>query len=155
MADDRRAGIVAGAILVALGLALLAGRFVPGFAGELVVLGLGGAFLALYFYTRQYGLLVPGGVLTGLGLGIVAQRTFGPQSVTIGLGIGFVLVWVFDRLYTRASNWWPLVPGGILTAAGLAAAVPSLGRYADVLWPLVLLVVGAVLIVMALRGRHA
>ena len=35
--------------------------------------GATGLFIAAYFSQREYGLLVPGGVLTGLGLGLLAE----------------------------------------------------------------------------------
>ena len=155
MERDERAAIIPGVILVCLGLALLAAQFVPGIGGETVVFGLGLAFLAIYFYMREFGFLVPAGVLTGLGLGLIAKRTIGGGAAVLGLGLGFVAIWVLDRLYTRASNFWPLIPGGILLVVGLGTTVPSLGAVVGRLWPLGLVILGVVFVVLALRGRGA
>lgn len=156
MADDRRGAIVPGVILVALGLALLAAQFVPGLGGEVVLLGLGAAFLAVGFYQRAYGLLIPGCILTGLGTGIAAGDALGGELVVVGLGLGFIAIWVIDRLYTRASNWWPLIPGGILLTVGIAIALPDIAPVVVRLWPIVLIVIGVALVAVALgRGRGA
>lgn len=156
MADRKDGRIIPGVILVVLGLALLAAQWIPGLGGEVVVLGLGIAFLALYFYTRTYGFLVPGGVLTGLGLGIVAESRLqlgGAEPVVLGLGLGFLLIAVLDAAFTRFSNWWPLIPGLILVLIGLAPAFPQFGPVLEKLWPLALVIVGLVLVVLALTRR--
>lgn len=148
--------IIPGVILVVLGLALLAAQFVPGLGGEVVLPALGVAFLALYFYTRTYGFLVPGCILTGLGVGVLAERTVhlgGIEPVVLGLGFGFLAIAAVDAVYTRFSNWWPLIPGGILVAVAVAPAFPQLAPIAGKLWPLVLVIVGLALVVAALARK--
>lgn len=142
--------VVAGAVLVVIGVALLATTAL-GLGGELVVALIGICLLAAYAVTRRYGLLVPGGILTGLGLGIAlevpATRGFAP---VLGLGLGFLAIYVVDRLATgAAARWWPLVPGGVLLAVGAADARQAGGPIGDVArwWPLLLVIAGALLLV--------
>ncbi len=59
---------------------------------------------------------------------------------TIGLGAGFVAIYVIDILYRGRSHWWPLIPGAILIVAGVASG--SLEHLISVGWPLVLIVIG-------------
>jgi hypothetical protein len=111
-----------------------------------VVPGLGLAFLAAYVPTRRSGLLIPAGILTGLGIGLVISARGGPEAAAaIGLGLGFVSVTAIDAILGDGRvTWWPLIPGGILMAAGTAQLVesPDLGIY---LAPGAVIVVGLVL----------
>lgn len=159
MADRRNPQIVGGVILVVLGVALLIAQLVPGLGGEVVLPAIGVAFLVAYFYMRQYGFLVPGGILTGLGIGVVLQNRVqlgGVEIVVLGLGLGFLLIWVLDAVYTRFSNWWPLIPGTILVAVAVAPAIPQLGDLVERLWPVLLIAAGIALVIAALarRGRE-
>ena len=67
--DWENRGVIAGIILIALGLLFLAAQFFEGVGDAVVLLLIGGAFIYGYFSRQQYGLLIPGGILTGLGLG--------------------------------------------------------------------------------------
>jgi hypothetical protein len=154
MADDRRKAIIPGAILILLGAILLAAEFLPGLGLEdFAVLAIGIVFLVAFLLQRQYGFLVPAGILTGLGLGIVAEQWFGGDLTVLGLGLGFIAIWVLDRLVTRASTWWPLIPGGILVVVGITAAFPWLAPLVGRLWPVAIVAVGVVLVVLALARR--
>jgi len=117
--------------------------------GGIVVLSIGLGLLAAFTYTRHYGYLVPGGILTGLGGGIALQDTFtwtGDTSggvIVLGLGLGFVSIWVIGQLVNvQRALWWPLVPGGILAIVGCALLVG--GDAVRVLdwWGLVLIAIG-------------
>lgn len=159
---QNRGGVVGGIILVMLGLALLALQFTD-LGGGVVVGAIGIAFLIAYFVYRQYGLLVPGGIMTGLGLGILAQDVnlgLGDGTVVLGLGLGFISISVLDALYTRQldfarGGFWPLIPGGILTVVGITTSVQGIERYADYIRPFALIAVGAFLIYRAAAGRSA
>lgn len=140
---------VAGVILIAIGCVIAAVTWF-GAGGEIAVLVIGLVFLVVYAVSRTYGFLIPGGIMTGLGLGILAQPLF-PSGydgapVLIGLGAGFVAIYVVDELVTRKVNrWWPLVPGlglltiGTLIAAGAYGALDVVGTYAV---PVLLIVLG-------------
>lgn len=140
MSSDR----ILGFALIGIGLVLLLGTLLD-VGGEIVpgLIGLG--FLAAYVRTRNYGFLVPGGILTGLGAGLVlASQGVAGEVVPLGLGLGFLAIAVVSRLTGGdwPGWWWPLIPGGILTAVGTGGLAESwdLGRYVV---PAILIVVGA------------
>src|SRR5215212_9197924 len=106
-------------ILIALGLWFFLG---PSFSlgailGSSVVLVIGLVFLYVYFNQgRNFGFLVPGAILTGLGAGIVAEAlTSSSGWVPLGLGLGFCAIWFLYR-----QHWWALIPGGIIALSGLS-----------------------------------
>src|SRR3972149_9803950 len=88
---DRR--VVAGLVLIALGLRFLLFQQVGG-GGEAVVAVIGLVLFAGYAYTRNYGFLVPGGIMTGLGIGIIlaARNPGGGSAGLLGLGLGFLSI---------------------------------------------------------------
>lgn len=148
-----------GAILIALG-ALFFVVQLTDVGEEAVVAVIGGAFLVAYAFTRQYGFLVPGGIMTGLGVGIVLQNEATPEAggvVVIGLGVGFLLIYAIDLLVRQgAALWWPIIPGGILTAIGVlieADQVQILNQL-EWAWPLILIAIGVIVLFMQVRRRE-
>lgn len=134
-----------------IGLVLLIAQQTDLGAWALLFLGIG--FLGMFFWGRHYGWLVPGGILTGLGTGIVMASALQnvPDNYEAALflvpfGLGFILIWVLDRLFTRVSNWWPLIPGGIMVLVGVAVGIGGVAL--DVLgfvgkwWPAILILIG-------------
>lgn len=116
----------------------------PGF-GDIVLLLLGGVFLYAYFTTKaayRLGFLIPGSILTGLGVGVLLENApifgnlFGGGIVPLFLGLGFGLIWFLER-----KHWWALIPGGVLVLAGLSSVL-QIGA----LWPIVLIVLGVYLL---------
>jgi hypothetical protein len=119
-----------------------------------IVLAIGLGFVGAFLYTRQYGYLVPGGILSGLGAGIavsegVTWTTSEGQggAVVLGLGLGFVAIWVIGAIMRTATNHiWPLIPGGILAVVGSALLI---GREAvDLLdyWGIAVIAIGLLLV---------
>jgi hypothetical protein len=134
---------LAGALLVAIGVALLIINL-TGVGGVAVVLLGGLAFLATHLATRAYGFLVPGGILTGFGAALVAEDLGLVADVgLIGLGGGFLLI-PLVQLVTGAEReggwWWPLVPGGILVTLGAIEFVQ--GDAAGLILPGILIILG-------------
>lgn len=126
--------------------------------GEAIVLVIGAGLLVAYAFTRLYGFLVPGSIMTGLGLGIlwVTQAADDGGAVLIGLGLGFAMIALADWVFKHTPvPWWPLIPGGILATIGVLVETGSRGRLADLtwIWPIVLIVVGAILVVVQLSRR--
>jgi len=126
-APETRNRLVGGAALLGIGLLVLASQVLRDEAiARYVPLALGAIFLVAGVLTRHGGLLVPGGILTrlGVGVGIVAQPLAATSELTTGavvllsLGGGFVLVTVSCLLVCRELTWWPLIPGGILALTG-------------------------------------
>ena len=144
---------LAGVLLVALGVAqLVSVRTSSG--GELVVALGGAAFLAAFLATRAYGFLVPGGILTGVGIALLLPDRGLPVAVLqLGLAGGFLAIPLL-QLITRAPRergwWWPLLPAGILGALGGVALVDDdLFTYG---FPGLLVVAGIVAVASGARG---
>lgn len=150
----RRSSSATGLVLIVIGLVLY---FLQGTTQGNVVafLLVGGIFIAAFLSEREYGYLVPGGVLTGLGVGLLIEDwslLSVAQPVPFGLGCGFLLVYALDRLFTRASNWWPLIPGGILVLVGIGAQRGVVRWLFREGWPLALVAVGLFLVLRGLFG---
>ena len=150
---NRRSQVAAGAALIVIGIVALALQYLDGPGRAVILLLAGGSFIAAYFYSDIYGLLIPGGVLTGLGLGSLGEwrevAVRDPNAV--GLGIGFIAIYVVERLYRRRAHWWPLIPGILLVGSGLGARFGDVGH---ILWrwaPAILVLLGVVLVVRAIR----
>jgi len=141
---------VIGIVLIALGVLFLVGqRLAIGGEGVVAVIGL--AFLTAYAFTRNYGFLVPGGIMSGLGIGIIYETLLDANGapVLLGLGLGFITIYVISRLQGRMSaDWWPLIPGGILTTVGLFLAADQTGLLGTIgrWWPAALIIIGVFLI---------
>jgi hypothetical protein len=150
---------LAGVILVVLGLLLLAGTLL-GVGGEAVPLAIGVVFLVAYAARRTYGFLIPGGILTGLGAGIVAQdRLNGGHGgeVVLGLGLGFLAIYAIDSVVVGrlSPRLWPLIPGGILTVVGLLSELQgtALQDWINRFWPILLIVAGVALLARTVWSR--
>jgi len=135
--------IIPGLILIALGIAFLLMQYFE-FGPGLFLTLLGLVFLIPYAFTRSYGLLIPGGILAGIGIGLVFERVLARPDVTVsmGLGLGFIAIFVVQRVVAGASHWWPLVPGGILLLVGLAETMPQAQQVLERGWPVILIVIG-------------
>lgn len=115
-----------------------------------ILLPMGLAFLVWAALARSPGLLVPGGVLSGLGVGLTLQPTHGVSALLFGLAGGFLLVAALSPLLEkRRGQWWPFFPAAGLVLAGLVTkAGPDVRewlRSAAPYWPFVLIGVALVL----------
>jgi len=155
---ERRDQWVGGAVLIAIGAALLLGRLV-GETGQFVLLGIGIVLLVLFAVSRNPGTLIGGGIVTGLGTGVlIAANTGGDvagAAVLFGLGLGFVGVWLVGTLMrVEETRVWPLIPGAILVVVGIVVLAGSeTAEMFEALWPVLLIGLGIVVLVAALRGR--
>lgn len=151
---------VGAAILILVGLfALMANLGGPRLGEDAIPLVIGIAFMVAYAFTRRYGYLVPGGIVTGVGGGIwiaslVGASDKGPYAV-IGGGLGFLSIYVLDAARSGlAARWWPIVPGALMLLVGAGTAAQSQG-WAQQLgtWsPLLLIALGLWIIIA--RGRQ-
>jgi hypothetical protein len=149
---EPRDRIVAAVILIAIGGVGLASQvFKPTTdVGGWIILIIGLGLLAAFAYTRQYGYLIPAGIMTGLGAGIIVSEsvTFTSDQgtggvIVLGLGVGFLSIWVLGSVLRVARNhWWPVIPGGILATVGAALLVG--GEAVGLLdyWGVVAIVIG-------------
>ena len=150
-------GLVAGLVIAGIGLFFLAGQLEPDI-GRYVTMFIGLALLAVFVVTRQYGFLVPGSILTGVGIGIVLDSAASGAAesgvMMLALAGGFLGIWVIGSIYRLAENhWWPLIPGGILTLIGLVQLTRTDVAGALRLWPVILIVLGAFLLAKAITRR--
>ena len=161
--------IITGVVVIALGLVLLVSTLTDSqLVGQLIVLLLGVIFLAWGVLVRHPGPLIPGCILSGLGVGIVlSQWLFAGASgqaqggiITLCLGLGFLLIMPVQQVVTRqTAHWWPLIPGGILSVTGFGLLLGDAGltmlTWIGRLWPLALVGVGGALLYQALRSQRA
>lgn len=155
MSDHRSRRTSAGLILIAIGLGLYLIDRVEGIGEEAVFLIIGTAFLIAYFVRKNYGLLIPGCILLGLGVGSAGRGTFlgFGESTQLGLGLGFIAIYVIARLNEGKSQWWPLIPGGVL----LVMAIPQTHDFFTYIWAhwqLVLVFIGVLILVGAFKGKE-
>jgi hypothetical protein len=142
--------IVPGLALILLGVIFLLPNFIEMEGRDLwplLVLGPGVLFFIMFFMDRaNYGLIMPATILTVSGLlffycsfvGWHMMRSFWPFFM-IAPGIAFILMYIWGKK-DRAF----LIPGGILTIAGLVFLLAAT-EY-NYLWPIVLIAIGAILL---------
>jgi hypothetical protein len=157
--------LVFAVILIAVGIAGLASRIWQPTAdiGGWIVALIGVVFLGAFAYTRLYGYLVPGSIMTGLGLGIVASQAIKFASdegeggaVVLGLGVGFLGIWAIGTLVNVAQHhWWPLIPGGILAAVGTALLIGGGAIEALDYWGIILVAIGVIVIARAAMANRS
>jgi hypothetical protein len=91
-----------------------------------ICLTTGFAFLAWGFFSRLFGLLIPGSLLVSLGLGFYLgfiSNMENNELVQVGIlltcfGLGWALITLTSRMIIPKFIWWPLIPGGILAVVG-------------------------------------
>jgi len=120
----RRNNLGVGIGLIAIGTLLVLGNIFE--LGIFLVLLLGLVFIAWGITTRTAGLLIPGGILSGIGTGIALAQLLPITNNDLSGGIfllSFALGWfsivVLSRLFTREPQWWALIPGGIMAGIGM------------------------------------
>lgn len=153
MSRPNQRRVNAGLILIVVGLGLYLLERTGGAGREAVLLVLGGIFLIAYLIQKKFGLLVPACILLGLGVGSASEGTsldFADMSL-IGMGFGFIAIYVIARVYEAKTQWWPLVPGGVI----LLMAFPQSERWFEHVtkhWQLILVVIGLLILIGAFRG---
>jgi len=145
-----------GIFLVVFGALLLLRYVFPSLetAGSLLFLAAGLAFLVSWLVNRGVGSLYLGSIITALAapdLLAAAGIVSGPGVGTLCLGIAFL----FIALVRGASGggWgWQAGLGAILAAiGGSSLVVPGLS---DLIWPILLVVLGGILLVRASTRRR-
>jgi hypothetical protein len=129
--------------------------------GLLVLPALGLIFLAWGLMARSIGLVIPGGILSGIGLGaFLTQWGLPGISMTdpirggifmLSFALGWALITLLSPLTHSGLTWWPLIPGGILAVVGAALLSGEFGLRLLALtgqgWPVILIVIGLYLVI--------
>ncbi len=161
---NKRGGLVAGLILIVIGAALLVQQYIT-FMG-LVPMLLGAGFLISGILTRKKGLIIPGGIVGGVGLAItvVEQHLFNlGQPAEGGLFLlvfstGWFAITLFTALFTSRTEWWALIPGGVMALVGSLVIMGDAGEWALKLlgqfWPLALILAGALILIGYFRKNQ-
>lgn len=157
--------VVLAVILIAVGGVGLFTQFVQPTTdvGGWIVLVIGLALMGAFTMTRQYGFLIPAGIMTGLGTGIIVSElvNFANKEATgglvvLGLGLGFLSIWAIGSLTRVEQNhWWPVIPGGILTIVGGALLIGSDAVAILDYWGVAVIAVGLFLLWRAFATRQA
>ena len=161
---NTRDRVIAGIALIAIGAVVFFAQISdqPELAWIVVpVLGL--IFLIWGLAARTIGLIIPGGILSGIGLGLYFMLQSGvdrPEESSAGIFLlcfagGWALISLLSLVTREGFQWWPLIPGGIIGVIGLALLGGSFGqellKVAGYAWPLILVGIG---IYLLLRGRR-
>lgn len=161
-------GLIGGLILLFVGVIALIGQFVPDAMGELfgtfLLLGLGLVFLFLGIMTREAGWFIPGGILTGLGMGTgfivspLSDRFGGDEGgwFLLLFAAGWLLIPIMTAIFARETHWWALIPAAIIGLVGLSVLYGGVFmntlEWVGKLWPVALIIAGGLLLWKVRRG---
>lgn len=141
-----RGRLIPGLILILLGVVFLLKEYFEIGPG-LILIFIGLALLVPYVFTRRYGFLVPGLLLMGLGIGLLFERGMHTDvTAPLGLGLGFIAIFVVEFIVKRALRWWSLIPGAVLVLVGIAEAFPEAQMWLQRGWPILLIALGLLLL---------
>jgi hypothetical protein len=156
--NRRNHRIAGGVILIIYGAAIMAQRWLD--IGDFIVLLLGLSMLVWGSVSRRTGWIIPGGVLIGIGLGILAFESpwFFPNADQNGVfllcfAFGWFLITILTALFT-CTQWWALIPGGIMALIGGSILVANRAlRWEDFnpVYAIILISIG--LFLLAYKGR--
>lgn len=163
----RRNQLLGGVVMIGLGLVFLVAQFVEiENIGLYILPGLAAIFLIWGLITRNPGLLVPGGILSGIALGTylvtgpfndVADQSQGGYFL-LAFAAGWALITVLSLLIGQ-RQMWPLIPGSIMLIIG--GALVTGGNTLDLflsllrLWPLALIAGGLLTLWKVFRRNSA
>jgi hypothetical protein len=158
---------IGGVIMIAIGLFFLANQFIDfnwDRIGVFFLPALGGVFLLAGIFTRQAGLIIPGGIISGIGWGAVLVT--GPFSDTgdveggvfmLTFAAGWALITVLTAVFTKETHWWALIPGGIMAIIGAGILFGGIFMQGLALlgqiWPVFLILLGIYVLFQGMRGK--
>jgi len=155
-------GVIGGAVLLAVGVAFLLAAigFPQAEGGRYLFLALGLAFAAAYALgTRQFVYLLPAGVLTGFGVGLLIPAWFGLSSSLANaaflgaLALGLVAVFAL-----APERWAPLALAAVLAVIAVASLFLRIDLVPTMLQPffvpLIVIAVGAYLLIVPAPERR-
>ncbi len=158
-----RGGMVTGILLITVGLGWLLFQLID--RSGLFPLLLGAGFLVGGCITRKPGLIIPGGIVGGVGLGILAiESNFlgaGGASAGGAFMVAFSLGWfsipLLTRLFAGATEWWAFIPGSIIGLIGVLILAGEQGliilQWIGEFWPISLVIVGGIILIQYFRQK--
>lgn len=167
--ERKENGWIGGLVLIGIGLIALFGQLLPeritSDLGIYIVSALGLIFIVWGIAARNPGPMIPGGILSGIGLGIVLIEGLNwPANVDEGgvfmlaFAAGWALIVLLTAVFTTKTHWWPLIPGGIMAFIGLAVLFGGLFMQGlellGVVWPVALIILGLYVLYQARRPRE-
>ena len=159
--EETRGRWITGIALILIGLLALGGQLLDdwGALGLLFLPALGLIFLVWGAITREGGLLIPGGILSGIGAGVYLMQgpfahlggTGEPGVFLLAFAGGWALITLLSAVFTDNTMTWPLIPGGILALIGIAlligGAALTVLEIAGQYWPVILILIGLYVII--------
>lgn len=168
-ADPRQRGVIAAVMLITIGVLLLIAQvFQLGWLSLLVMPLLGVAFIVWSIAARTPGLMIPGGILAGLGAGILlmtqpfvasAENELVPAAVLmLSFAAGWLLIVVLTPLAGGRLELWPLIPGAVFAVLGALFWMGEPGmrilQVVGTAWPLILIIAGVGILIGILRRNR-
>ncbi len=124
-------------------------------AGSLLFLAVGVAFLVSWLVNRGMGSLYLGAIITALaapGLLEATNVVKGSGVGTLCLGVAFLFI-ALVRAASRAGWGWQAGLGALLVLIG--ASTIALPNFSELVWPLLIVVLGVLLLVRSSSGRRS
>ncbi len=152
-------GWAGGATLIVIGIVLLLTMLDRSEILSVILLLLIGIVMITWgLMARSAAPLIPGGILTGLGIGVVLLRTVYINAIgttqgaviLLALGLGFLAIMPLTLIIQPTTHWWPTIPGSILVVIGALLALGESGlpmlNFVGTFWPLTLIIAGILII---------
>lgn len=150
--------IFSGSMLILAGVFMvLANFFKLSIFGVLFLPALGLIFILWSIFSKEPDLLIPGGIIEGIGLGILSVVLF--KSVNeaskgglffIGFAVGWILITILSKVIFNKRVLWPLIPSVLLFVFGFVISLGEKGmtilKNFNVVWPYLLIAAGIIII---------
>lgn len=155
-----------GSILLLAGLFMIFANFFKlSIFGILFLPLLGLLFFVWSIFSKEFKLIIPAGIIEGLGLGIVftSLLTVSSESIKggfffIGFSIGWFLITILCKRIFKKNVLWPLIPGFLLLIFGFLITIEDKGLNIllsfNIFWPFILVLAGLILIFNFLKGKN-
>ena len=141
---------IPGFVLLGLSATILVDEFLPGFpfGGSIFLGSISLAFITVYVMNREHWwAIIPGGVLFTLAVVAGLDEVSGWETGALfflGLALTFALV-ALSPATARGKMNWAWIPAGVLFALAVVTTA-SMEGFINILWPLVLVIVGGALL---------
>jgi hypothetical protein len=150
--------VIPGMTLLSIGALIGVDTLLPGigdlWGASIFLGGLSLSFWIIYFITgtEHWWALIPGGILLSLALALAAEPFLTGDVFAglfmFGMALTFALVYLLPNPEGRMQ--WALIPASILALVGLVILSVTTA-YANLIWPIVLIIGGAFILVRSLR----